>query len=108
LKTQEHSIHQPHAKLFETVFSDPVEAVSFFQAYLPDAMTARIDWNTLVLKENSFIDEEFHGSESDILFQAKLKDMGEDIFLYVLFEHQSKPDKWVRFRLLKYMCRIWD
>jgi predicted transposase/invertase (TIGR01784 family) len=26
----------------------------------------------------------------------------------VLFEHQSKPDKWVRFRLLKYMCRIWD
>jgi hypothetical protein len=59
LKTQEHSIHQPHAKLFETVFSDPVEAVSFFQAYLPDALTTRIDWNTLVLKENSFIDEEF-------------------------------------------------
>jgi Putative transposase, YhgA-like len=42
LKTQEHSIHQPHAKLFETVFSDPVEAVSFFQAYLPDALTTRI------------------------------------------------------------------
>ncbi|MEI6260682.1 MAG: Rpn family recombination-promoting nuclease/putative transposase [Deltaproteobacteria bacterium] len=108
MKTPEHSVHQPHAKLFEAVFSDPVEAVSFFQAYLPDAMTARIDWNTLVLKENSFIDEEFHGSESDILFQAKLKDRGKDIFLYVLFEHQSKPDKWVRFRLLKYMCRIWD
>jgi len=108
LKTPEHPVHQPHAKLFEAVFSDPVEAVSFFQAYLPDALTARIDWNTLVLKENSFIDEEFHGSESDILFQAKLKDRGKDIFLYVLFEHQSKPDKWVRFRLLKYMCRIWD
>jgi len=81
LKTPEHSVHQPHAKLFEAVFSDPVEAVSFFQAYLPDALTSRIDWNTLALKENSFIDEEFHGSESDILFQAKLKDTGKDIFL---------------------------
>jgi len=108
LKTPEHPVHQPHAKLFETVFSDPVEAVSFFQAYLPDSLTTRIDWNTLVLKENSFIDEEFYGSESDILFQAKLKELEEDIFLYVLFEHQSKPEKWVRFRLLKYMCRIWD
>ena len=84
MKTQEHSIHQPHSKLFEAVFSDPVEAVSFFQAYLPDPLTARSDWNTLVLKENSFIEEEFHGSKSDILFQAKLKDRGEDIFLYVL------------------------
>jgi hypothetical protein len=33
-------VHQPHAKLFETVFSDPVEAVSFFQAHAgcPDSL----------------------------------------------------------------------
>ena len=28
--------------------------------------------------------------------------------LYLLFEHQSTPDAWMRFRLLKHCCRIWD
>ena len=31
----------------------------------------------------------------------------ERLLLYVLFEHQSKPDRWMRFRLLQYCCRIW-
>jgi predicted transposase YdaD len=26
----------------------------------------------------------------------------------VLLEHQSTPDRWMRLRLLKYCCRIWD
>ncbi|KPA13400.1 Transposase (putative), YhgA-like protein, partial [Candidatus Magnetomorum sp. HK-1] len=29
-------------------------------------------------------------------------------YLYILFEHQSSPDKWIRFRLYKYKGRIWD
>ena len=28
--------------------------------------------------------------------------------MYLLFEHQSSPDPWMRFRLLKYCCRIWE
>ena len=28
--------------------------------------------------------------------------------LYLLFEHQSTPDAWMPFRLLKYCFRIWD
>ena len=32
----------------------------------------------------------------------------DSIWLYVLLEHQSTPDRWMRFRLLKYCCRIWE
>jgi len=102
------SIHHPHDKLFRAVFSDPIEATSFFEAYLPEALKKYIDWKTLVPKENSFVDEEFKHVESDLWYQVKLKDSENDLFLYILFEHQSKPDKFMRFRLLKYMCRIWD
>ena len=27
---------------------------------------------------------------------------------YVLLEHQSTPDAWLRLRLLKYSCRVWE
>ena len=29
-------------------------------------------------------------------------------WLYLLFEHQSRPDRWITLRLLRYCCRIWE
>ena len=101
-------LSNPHDKLFKTVFSDPKEARSFFQSYLPETLVSTIDWSSLILIDKEFIDEDFKSSESDLLYQAQLKEGKQEIQMYLLFEHQSKPDKWLRFRLLKYCCRIWD
>ena len=30
------------------------------------------------------------------------------VSMYVLLEHQSSPDRWIRLRLLRYLCRIWE
>ena len=102
------SVQRPHDKLFKTVFSDTDEAESFLRAYLPETLTAQLDWSTLQLNETSFVDEAMQESESDLLYQVQHKETKEPILLYILFEHQSSPDKWMRFRLLKYMCRMWD
>ncbi len=71
-------------------------------------MTDRLAWQTLALVESSFVDEAMSESESDLLYTVQVKESGQPVQLYILFEHQSSPDKWMRFRLLKYMCRIWD
>lgn len=54
------------------------------------------------------MDEALRKSASDLLYTVQAHTTGAAVFLYLLFEHQSSPDKWMRFRLLKYMCRIWD
>ena len=77
-------------------------------AYLPAALAERLDWSTLKLAETSFVDEALQESESDLLYTIQVAETAEPAYLYLLFEHQSKPDPWMRFRLLKYMCRIWD
>ncbi|OQY30379.1 MAG: hypothetical protein B6244_00540 [Candidatus Cloacimonetes bacterium 4572_55] len=43
---------------------------------------------------------------SDIIYKTKIKD--DDGFLYILFEHQSRPDPLMSFRLLSYMVNIWN
>ena len=101
-------IENPHDKLIRLVFSDPMEASSFLQANLPKSLTKEFDWTTLTVVKRTFIDDEFRDTASDMLFLVKTFSTGKDIFFYILFEHQSKPLKWMRFRLLKYMCRIWD
>lgn len=101
-------VQHPHDKLFRTVFADAEEAALFLRAHLPTTLSERIDWATLTLQETSFVDEALRESESDLLYTVQMKGDGVKLFLYLLFEHQSQPDPWMRFRLLKYMCRIWD
>ena len=76
-------------------------AASFFEQYLPAAITEHFHWPSLELEPTSFVDDSLKHQESDLLFNVKLS--GHSASLYVLFEHQKKPDRWMPLRLLSYM-----
>jgi predicted transposase/invertase (TIGR01784 family) len=101
-------IHHPHDMMVHAVLRDLPEATSFLQAYLAEDVSQRLNWSTLRLLEGSFVDEELRGSEADFLYEIEHVSGEESVWLYMLVEHQSTPDRWMRFRLLKYCCRIWD
>jgi predicted transposase/invertase (TIGR01784 family) len=101
-------IHHPHDLMVRAVLSDQAEAASWLQTYLPDEVQQGLNWSTLKLAEGSFVDEDLRESESDLLYEVERLSGEESIWLYLLLEHQSTPDRWMRFRLLKYCCRIWD
>ncbi len=84
------------------------EAASFLRAYLPEALSQALNWSTLTLLEGSFIDDNLRESEADLLYEVEHISGEGSVWVYVLLEHQSSPDRWMRFRLLKYCCRIWD
>jgi hypothetical protein len=95
---------QPHDALFKRTFSEPEHAAAELRAVLPVELVSRIDFSTLTLCPGSYIDETLAGSQSDLLFSARLS--GKPALLYVLFEHQSSPDKLLPLRLLRYVVRI--
>jgi predicted transposase/invertase (TIGR01784 family) len=101
-------IHQPHDRLFRAVFSDADEAASLLQAALPGVIRDSFDWTTLTLFDGTFIDEDLRESQSDLLYQVEHIETGQPVSMYLLFEHQSSPDPWMPFRLLRYCCRIWE
>jgi predicted transposase/invertase (TIGR01784 family) len=67
-----------------------------------------LNWSTLKLVEGSFVDEDLRDREADLLYEVEQGAGEGSLWLYILLEHQSTPDRWMRFRLLKYCCRIWD
>jgi len=71
---------------------------------LPPELVARIDFSTLSLRPGSYVDDALSGSHSDLLFSVRVS--GKPALLYVLFEHQSSPDKLMPLRLLGYIVRI--
>jgi hypothetical protein len=102
----EDSIHQPNDKLLKATFSVPENARAFFQNHLPKEIAAALDWTSLTLEPCTFIDPKLTGSESDLLFRITLQK--SDIFIYLLFEHQSSEDPRMALRLLSYILRIWE
>ena len=96
--------HQPHDTLFRSVMSEPKVAKDFLKHHLPTAFQKAIDFSTLKLEKETFIDEGFSKTESDVLFSVKIgKIIG---YLYILCEQQTKPEKWMPFRLLIYLVEI--
>ncbi len=96
----------PHDALFKAVFSQPEHAAVELRSVLPPALVERIDWSTLALEAGSYVDEALRERQSDLLFRAALGE--QEVLLYVLFEHQSEPDRGMAFRLLRYEVRIWE
>ena len=99
---------QPHDAMVRAVLSDLSEARSFLQRYMPEELSRTLDWSTLKLYPGSFVDEDLRRSQTDVLYEVERVENGASLWLYILLEHQSTPDRWMRFRLLKYCCRIWD
>src|SRR3990167_2017190 len=102
------AIVSPHDKLFKAVMAHIEVAKDFIKNNYPASLLKQIDLETLTLENGSYIDDELVQSETDILYKVNLLEKEESAYLYLLVEHQSTSDKWLPFRLVKYMCRIAD
>ncbi len=100
------TLSTPHDKLFRASMNHPEVARDFLTTHLPVEIRTKIDFNTIVLCPNTFVDEALKLSESDVLFNCMIE--GKEGFIYILAEHQSTQDSLMPFRLMKYMVKIWD
>ena len=101
-------VTKPHDHLFRSVFRDESEAAGLLRGNLPQVVASELLWSSLKRRDRSYIDDRLRGSESDLLFEVQRKPDRAPAWLYVLLEHQSTADHWLRLRLLKYSIRIWE
>lgn len=78
---------QPHDTLVKKIFGNPSYAQVELQAVLPSALQAAIDWSTLEVLPDTFIDPAFRKTQADLLFRMDIG--GRDARIYVVFEHKS-------------------
>ncbi len=69
-----------------------------------------LDFDGLVELNRSFVSDTLRELESDMVFSVPFRDTSEadNLLIYILIEHQSTIDPMMGFRLLFYMCQIWD
>jgi predicted transposase/invertase (TIGR01784 family) len=79
-------------------------------ALLSEEIAARLDFAHAERDNRSFIPEDLYKQEADLLYRVPfLPGAGKGaIWIYVLLEHQSKPDRSMGLRLLGYMVKLWE
>ena len=56
----------------------------------------------------SFIPDDLRKQEADLLYQVPFLIGPSEVLIYLLLEHQSRPDVTMGFRVLSYMIDVWE
>ena len=100
------SVTSPHDKFFKLSLQETRIAKDFFTHHLPKEIKEQMDFNTLHLESESFIDKDERAHFSDVLYSVAIGD--KPGYLFILTEHQSSAEPLMPLRVLKYMCLVWD
>ncbi len=83
-------------------------AIDFLNQFLPEEVSALIDYDSLELQSNSFLDEELQEVFADTVFRCRMKESQKaDLYLSVLIEHKSYPDKYAAIQILNYLTKAY-
>ena len=96
-----------HDAVFKAVLGKPEHARGALRSVVPAVVAEALDWPTLARSPGSFVDPVLRQRHTDLLFSVAWRGGGEAL-VYLLFEHQSTPDRLMAYRLLRYLVRIWE
>jgi predicted transposase/invertase (TIGR01784 family) len=107
-KKKEKTLPQPHDRMFEYVFKEKETAASMLKEYLPVKIRNKLDFRSLKISNDTFLDKRLKDYFSDLLYEIKLKSSYKAVLIYILFEHKSREEWFTCLQLLKYLVRIWE
>ncbi|MCA9536246.1 MAG: Rpn family recombination-promoting nuclease/putative transposase [Myxococcales bacterium] len=92
--------------LFKRIFAVPANAAAELRCVLPAVLLAALDLSRLEHIPGTFVGPDMAHRHTDLLFRVPLG--GRLVYLYLLMEHQSRPDPLMPLRVLEYLQRVWS
>lgn len=91
----------PTDGFFKGIMKQELAAKEFLEIYLPKQLKALVDLSKITIEKESFVEDNLKRKLSDVIYSLPTND-GSLAYVYTIIEHQSSPDYWISFRLLKY------
>ena len=89
-------------KTFKKLMNETVEVIALVKSCFPKDLAEDLDYATMKLMPDSFIDDNMNEHASDVIHSCKLKS-GEEVWLNFIFEHKSYLPVKPEIQLLKYI-----
>jgi predicted transposase/invertase (TIGR01784 family) len=100
------NIHQPDDRFFKSAMSDP-EVVKAYLEYFYPKIAAIADLASLKLQNGVSLRPNLKRFEADVIYRCRFEGEADDHFYFcLLFEHKSKPDKYVAVQVGLYIMEL--
>jgi len=93
--------------LFRRLFENPQVSADFARHYLPAVYQKMIDFKSAAIDRDTYMDDVVRRNYTDLLYRFDKKESRGQLYLYLLYDHKSSPDKWVSVQLLRYIMLIY-
>ena len=94
-----------HDGFYKRILSCRQMVSSYLLDHVRAGFVADMDMATLELVSGSFVSDDLHSRENDVIWKVKWR--GADAYLYVMIEAQRKRDSLMAVRLLNYTTALW-
>ena len=94
-------------RLFRHAFSTQQSARELAENVLPPSYRRRIAGARVTVERSSYVDQALRDHVTDLLIRFDTPS-GAQLYLYVLVDHKSQPQRWAPLQLLRYVAQIYS
>ncbi len=98
-------IPQIYDRGYKKLFSNKTFFRQLLESFVPFEWVKELDFEQCELLDKTFISKEYEQRESDVIYKVKLH--GKQIYIVILIEFQSSPDKFMALRILHYITNFY-
>lgn len=103
-ETEKHGVAHPHDSLVRNVLADTELAADLLRHYLAPEVISTLDLDSLKREVSDTVSPSLSKREGDLRYSARFKGDDGELKVLLLCEHQSRPDRFMSFRMLEYIC----
>ncbi|TBV14299.1 Rpn family recombination-promoting nuclease/putative transposase [Stutzerimonas kirkiae] len=98
---------QPYDAGYKLLFSNPEFVRDLLLGFVPQAWVGQVDFDSLEMLNGHYVSEDMQGRYEDMVWRLRFGE-GDWVYLYLLLEFQSTPDRFMALRLLTYVGLFWQ
>ena len=91
-----------HDSSYHLLFSHPDLVEDLVRNFVPEEWVQHLDFTGMQRVNAKFHTEGMEQRDGDLIYRIPHQDGDGEIYLYLLLEFQSKPDKWMALRIMVY------
>lgn len=92
---------------YHRLFSNPKMVEDLFLHFVEEDWVSELDFSTLTRFNAKFHSAGLKRREGDLVFRVRMKS-GQETYLFLLLEFQSREDHWMALRVLIYVALLYD
>ncbi len=95
-----------HDETLKNLFSHPEMVSDLLRGFVREEWVRRLDFSTLEKVNTRFVTDQADSREGDITWKVRWGDTW--LFILILIEFQSQPDRWMSLRMLAYVSLLYQ